>query len=53
MTVDEWVEAYGRAWREKDADAVVELFTEDAEYRSARSASHTSARTASVPTGRA
>jgi uncharacterized protein (TIGR02246 family) len=34
MTVDEWVEAYGRAWREKDADAVVELFTEDAEYRS-------------------
>jgi ketosteroid isomerase-like protein len=34
MTVDEWVEAYGRAWRDKDADAVVELFTEEAEYRS-------------------
>jgi ketosteroid isomerase-like protein len=34
MTVEEWVEAYGRAWREKDADAVVGLFTEDAEYRS-------------------
>jgi ketosteroid isomerase-like protein len=33
MTVEEWVEAYGRAWREKDADAVVGLFTEDAEYR--------------------
>lgn len=34
MTVEEWVAAYGRAWREKDADAVVGLFTEDAEYRS-------------------
>ena len=34
MTVDEWVEAYARAWREKDADAVVQLFTDDAEYRS-------------------
>lgn len=34
MTVQDWVEAYGRAWGEKDADAVVGLFTEDAEYRS-------------------
>jgi uncharacterized protein (TIGR02246 family) len=34
MTVEAWVEAYARAWREKDADAVVDLFTEDAEYRS-------------------
>jgi ketosteroid isomerase-like protein len=34
MTVEEWVEAYGRAWREQDADAVVGLFTADAEYRS-------------------
>ena len=34
MNVQEWVEEYGRAWREKDGDAVVALFTEDAEYRS-------------------
>ena len=34
MNVQAWVEEYGRAWREKDADAVVGLFTEDAEYRS-------------------
>lgn len=34
MNVREWVEAYGRAWQEQDADAVVALFTEDAEYRS-------------------
>jgi uncharacterized protein (TIGR02246 family) len=34
MTVEEWVEAYARAWREKDADAVLDLFTDDAEYRS-------------------
>jgi hypothetical protein len=35
MTVEEWVEAYARAWREKDAAAVVELFTEDADPRTA------------------
>lgn len=34
MTVEEWIEEYGRAWREQDANAVVALFTEDAEYRS-------------------
>ncbi|MGH9052860.1 MAG: nuclear transport factor 2 family protein [Acidimicrobiia bacterium] len=30
----QWLERYGRAWREQDADSVVELFTEDAVYRS-------------------
>jgi ketosteroid isomerase-like protein len=34
MSVGEWIEAYGRAWREKDADGVLRLFTEDAVYRS-------------------
>jgi ketosteroid isomerase-like protein len=34
MNVQEWVEEYGRAWGEKDPDAVVALFTENAEYRS-------------------
>ena len=33
MNIEEWVEAYGRAWRERDADSAVGLFTEDAEYR--------------------
>lgn len=32
-TVQEWVDGYGRAWIEKDADAVAELFTKDATYR--------------------
>jgi limonene-1,2-epoxide hydrolase len=30
----EWVEAYGRAWVERDVEAAVGLFTEDAVYRS-------------------
>jgi len=34
MNVHEWIEAYGRAWRERDADRVVGLFTEDASYNS-------------------
>jgi ketosteroid isomerase-like protein len=34
VNVQEWLEEYGRAWRDNDADAVVALFTEDAEYRS-------------------
>lgn len=34
MNAQAWVDEYGRAWRDKDADAVVALFTEDAEYRS-------------------
>ncbi len=29
-----WIEAYGKAWRDKDADAVASLFTPDARYRS-------------------
>lgn len=33
MTVAEWIEAYGRAWRERDADAAAALFTDDAVYR--------------------
>lgn len=32
--VDEWLERYRRAWETADADAVIELFTEDASYRS-------------------
>jgi ketosteroid isomerase-like protein len=34
MTVEEWVEAYGRAWRERDAEAAAALFTDEAIYRS-------------------
>jgi ketosteroid isomerase-like protein len=34
MDVAEWVASYRRAWEDRDADAAVALFTEDAEYRS-------------------
>lgn len=34
MDVREWIAAYGRAWEEGDAEAVIGLFTEDAVYRS-------------------
>ena len=34
MDVERWIEAYGRAWRERDAGEVVAIFTEDAVYRS-------------------
>jgi ketosteroid isomerase-like protein len=34
VNVDEWIEAYGAAWREGDADAAAGLFTADAVYRS-------------------
>jgi hypothetical protein len=33
MTVQEWVDAYASAWRERDPDAAAALFTEDALYR--------------------
>ena len=33
MTVQEWVDAYAQAWRERDADAAAALFTEDTVYR--------------------
>jgi limonene-1,2-epoxide hydrolase len=33
MRLDEWVEAYRRAWEERDAEAAAALFTEGSEYR--------------------
>ncbi len=33
MTVQQWVDAYAQAWRDRDADAAAALFTEDAVYR--------------------
>ena len=33
MTVQEWIDAYGRAWEERDADAAAAIFTDDAIYR--------------------
>jgi ketosteroid isomerase-like protein len=32
MNVQEWVDAYGRAWRERDPDLAASIFTEDAVY---------------------
>ena len=34
MTVQQWVDAYADAWRERDADAAAALFTEESSYRS-------------------
>jgi hypothetical protein len=34
MTVDEWVDAYAAAWRNRDPDAAAALFTEGSSYRS-------------------
>jgi hypothetical protein len=33
MTVQQWVDAYAQAWRDRDADAAAALFTEDSLYR--------------------
>ncbi len=32
MTVQEWIDAYAQAWRDRDADAAAALFTEDSAY---------------------
>ncbi|MEJ7569707.1 MAG: nuclear transport factor 2 family protein [Gaiellaceae bacterium] len=34
IAVEEWLERYRRAWETADADAVVELFADNASYRS-------------------
>ena len=34
MTVQQWIDAYAEAWRERDAEAAAALFTEDSSYRS-------------------
>ena len=33
MTVQEWVDAYARAWRDRDADAAAGLFADHCTYR--------------------
>ena len=33
MTIQEWVDAYAQAWRDRDADAAAALFTDDSVYR--------------------
>jgi len=33
MTVQQWVNAYAQAWRDRDADAAANLFTDDCLYR--------------------
>ncbi len=33
MTIHQWVDAYGQAWRDRDADAAAKLFTDDCLYR--------------------
>lgn len=33
MTVQEWVDAYAQAWRDRDPDAAAALFSEDGLYR--------------------
>jgi hypothetical protein len=33
VTVQEWVDGYADAWRDRDADAAAKLFTNDCLYR--------------------
>jgi predicted SnoaL-like aldol condensation-catalyzing enzyme len=33
MTVQQWVDAYAEAWRDRDAEAAARLFTDDCRYR--------------------
>ena len=33
MTVQQWVDAYAQAWRDRDADGAAKLFTDDCLYR--------------------
>jgi hypothetical protein len=33
MTLQEWVDAYAQAWRDRDADAAAALFTDESSYR--------------------
>jgi uncharacterized protein (TIGR02246 family) len=34
ITLEQWIERYGRAWETADADEIIDLFTPDASYRS-------------------
>jgi SnoaL-like domain len=33
VTVQEWVDGYAQAWRDRDAEAAAQLFTDDSSYR--------------------
>ena len=48
MTVQEWVDGYGQAWRDRDADAAAALFTDDSSYLDIRPPSPTAGRPVSA-----